>query len=188
VAVAVDQFSRAVVGFAVFPQSPTSKQVQSFLHRAIRASGSTPKYVITDKGTQFWCRSFKTWCSRRAVRPRYGAIGQPASIAVAERFVRSMKQECTRCLLVPMSLAAMRRELSLYAIWFNAERPHMALAGKTPQEARAGRERKQRRLEPRPRWTQRGHRRKTSDDKFRLYVTYVEGRKHLPVIELRRAA
>ena len=84
-----------------------------------RASGSKPKYVVCDQGKQFWCRSFKSWCKRRSVRPRYGAIGQPASIAIVERYVRSPKQECTRCLLVPMSLAAMRRELSLYAIWFN---------------------------------------------------------------------
>jgi transposase InsO family protein len=188
VAVAVDQFSRAVVGFAVFPQLPISKQVQSFLDRAIRASGSKPKYVVCDKGKQFWCRSFKSWCKRRGVRPRYGAIGQPASIAIVERYVRSMKQECTRCLLVPMSLAAMRHELSLYAIWVNRELPHMALAGETPQEVYADRARRRRRFEPRPRWTQRRHRRKTGGDKFRLHVTYLEGREHLPVIELRRAA
>jgi transposase InsO family protein len=72
VAVAVDQFSRAVVGFAVFPQLPISKQVQSFLDRAIRASGSKPKYVVCDKGKQFWCRSFKSWCKRRGVRRRCG--------------------------------------------------------------------------------------------------------------------
>ena len=58
------------------------------------------KYMITDKGKQFWCRGFKRWCKRRGIRPRYGAIGQPASIAVVERFIRSMKQECTRHLLV----------------------------------------------------------------------------------------
>ena len=188
VAVAVDQFSRAVVGFAVFAQVPTSEQVQSFLDRAIRSSGSTPRYVITDKGKQLWCRSFKRWCKRRAIKPRYGAIGQPASIAVVERFIRSMKNECTRCLLVPMSLAAMRRELSLYSTWFNTERPHIALAGKTPREVHAGRRVRRRRFEPRPNWPHGSRRRKTGGDKVRLAVNYVEGRKHLPVVELRRAA
>jgi hypothetical protein len=51
--------SRACVGFAVFSQVPSSAQMQRFLGRAIQASGSSAKYVITDKGTQFWCRSFK---------------------------------------------------------------------------------------------------------------------------------
>ena len=188
VAVAVDQFSRAAVGFAVFPQLPTSKQIQNFLDRAIRAGRSTPKYVITDKGKQFWCRSFKSWCKQRGIKPRYGAIGQPASIAIVERFIRSMKQECTRCLLVPMSLAAMRRELSLYATWYNAERPHMHLAGTIPSEVYAGRKVRRQRFEPRPKWPRGTRRRKARGDKFGLAVSYIENRKHLPIIELRRAA
>jgi putative transposase len=188
VAVAVDQYSRAVVGFAVFAQVPSSAQVQRFLDRGIRASGSAPRYVISDKGKQFWCRSFKNWCKRRGIRPRYGAIGQPASIAIVERFIRSMKQECSRCLLVPMSLAAMRRELSLYATWYNSERPHMALAGRTPHEVGAGRSVRRRRYEPRPNWPHGPRRRQTSSGKLRLAVSYIESRKHLPVIELRRAA
>jgi transposase InsO family protein len=188
VAVVIDQVSRVCVGFAVSSNVPSSAEVQRFLGRAIRASGSAPKYVVTDKGKQFWCRSFKNWCKRRSIRPRYGRIGEPASIAIVERFIRSMKDECTRCLLVPMSLAAMRRELRLYTIWYNTQRTHMGLAGKTPREVYECRARRRRRFEPRSRWPQGSHRRKNSRDRFRLDVTYIEGRKHLPVIELRRAA
>jgi transposase InsO family protein len=187
VAVAVDQLSRACVGFAVFSNVPSSVEVQRFLARAIRASGSAPRYIVSDKGKQFWCRSFKAWCKRRDIRPRYGRVGEPASIAIVERFIRSMKGECTRCLLVPMSLAAMRRELHLYTVWYNTERTHMGLAGKTPHEIWSGRDRRRRRLEPRPKWPHRP-RRDESGDRFTLDVSYVEGRKHLPVIELRRAA
>jgi putative transposase len=187
VAVAVDQMSRVLVGFAVFSQSPSSGQVQRFLDRAIRASGSAPKYVVTDKDKQFWCRSFKRWCTRRGIRPRYGRIGEPASIAVVERFIRSMKDECTRCLLVPMSLNAMRREIRSYAIWFNTQRPHMGLGGRTPREVYGGRMRSRRRIEPRDHWF---HRLRScrSDYRVSLAISYVEGRKHLPVIELQRAA
>ncbi len=99
--------SRTLVGFAIFDHSPSSDQIQSFLDSAIRASRCTPKYMITDKGTQFWCRSFKAWCKRRGIRPRYGRIGEPASIAIVERFIRSMKQECTRCVLVPLFFSAL---------------------------------------------------------------------------------
>ena len=188
VAVVVDQFSRAFVGYAVFSQLPSSKQVQSFLDRVIRRNGQAPQYVVTDKGVQFWCRSFKRWCKRRDIRPRYGAVGEPASIAIVERFIRSMKQECTRCLLVPLSLGAMRKELDLYAIWYNTHRPHTALAGKTPREAFGQRTVRRKRLEPRPGWPRHGHRRGPGGDRFRLAVSYVDDRKHLPVIELRRAA
>ena len=135
IAVVVDQLSRACVGFAVFARAPSSLEIQRFLDRAIRANGQSPRYVVTDKGRQFWCRGFKSWCKRRGIRPRYGRVGEPASIAIVERFIRSMKQECTRCLLVPSSLAAMRHELRLYSTWYNESRPHMALVGKTPRKS-----------------------------------------------------
>ncbi len=188
VAVAVDQVSRTLVGFAIFYHLPSSDQIQSFLDRAIRASRCTPKYVITDKGTQFWCRSFKAWCKRRDIRPRHGRIGEPASIAIVERFIRSMKQECTRCLLVPLSIEAMRREVRLYAIWYNTLRPHMALVGKTPREVYVGRTARRRRFEPRPKWPRRPRRRGADGDTVRLEVSYLEGRRHLPVIDLLHAA
>lgn len=57
VALAVDQVSRAVVGFAVFSQVPTSIEIQSFLDRATRTGQTMPRYIISDKGKQFWCRS-----------------------------------------------------------------------------------------------------------------------------------
>ena len=107
---------RRRVGCAVFAQLPTSEQIQKFLDRAIRTGRYTPQYVVTDQGKRFWCGGFESWCKQRGIRPRYGAIGQPASIAIVERFIRSMKHECTRCLLVPVSLA-----------------------GKTPSEVCAGR-------------------------------------------------
>jgi transposase InsO family protein len=188
VALAVDQVSRAIVGFAVFSQLPSSDQVQRFLQRAIRERGSTPKYVVTDKGKQFWCHSFKRWCKRRGIRPRYGRVGEPASIAIVERCIRSLKQECTQCLLVPLSLAAFRRDLRSYACWYNTVRPHSALAGKTLEDICSGNSAKRQRLEPRPNWPHRHPRIRADGDKFSLAVSYIDGRKHLPVVDLRRAA
>jgi transposase InsO family protein len=134
VAVAIDHFSRAVVGFAVFLGRPTSADVQRFLDRAIRTTRTAPKYVISDKGRQFWCESYKRWCRRRGIRPRFGAVGKYGSIAIVERFMRSLKSECTRRILVPLQLEAMRRELALYVYWYNQHRPSMALGGRTPRE------------------------------------------------------
>ncbi len=188
VAVAIDQMSRSLVGFEVFWQMPSSAQVQSFLTTAVRSAGQAPRYVVTDKGKQFWCRSFKRWCRRRRIRPRYCAVGQSASIAIVERFIRSMKQECTRCLLVPTSLFVIRSELRSYAIWYNSYRPHATLGGDTPHEACLQRATRRRRLEPRDRRIRGTRRRRTAGDKFALSVSYVEGRRHLPVIELHRAA
>ena len=82
----------------------------------------------------------------------------------------------------------MRREVHLYGIWYNTQRPHMGLAGKTPHEVYASRTARRRRFEPRPHWPHRLRRRGAGGDTVRLEVSYVEGRKHLPVIDLLRAA
>ena len=197
VAVVVDHFSRAVLGFAVFLKQPTSAEIQRFLDRAIRNVGGAPKHVISDKGTQFWCDSFKDWCSRRRIRPRFGAVRKYGSISVVERFIRSMKSECTRRILVPLRLGSMRRELALFVVWFNEHRPSQALAGRTPREVHDGVRpaHVKPRFEPRARWPRRSgcasppaEIRETCGARFTLAVGYLEGREHLPVVELRRAA
>jgi len=115
VAIALDHASRQVVGFAVFKRRPTSAQVCAFLGRAIKRAGSKPKYIIADKGKEFFCKRFKSWCRNCHIRPRFGAVGEHGSIAVIERLIRSMKSECTRQVLVPFRLDRMRDELGCYA-------------------------------------------------------------------------
>jgi transposase InsO family protein len=122
VAVAVDHYSRRVMGFAVFNRNPSSESVLAFLGRTIHANQATPKYIISDKGSQFWCEGFKAWCKKRCIKPRFGAIGRHGSIAVIERFVRSLKDECTRRLrFVPYNKRAFQNELRLYIDWHNEQ-------------------------------------------------------------------
>ena len=197
VGVVVDHFSRAVVGFAIFRGHPTSSDVQRFLDRAIRRAGCSPRYIITDKGRQFWCYSYKRWCRRRTIRPRFGAVGRQGSIAIVERFIRSMKTECTRHILIPLQMRAMRCEIDAYAMWYNEHRPSQALGGRTPREvysslrpANAGR-----RFEPRRCWPTTGPCafpqtaiRGERGVKLSLVVGHIDGKRHLPVVELRKAA
>ena len=133
VAVVIDHYSRRAMGIAVFDKQPTSLQVSTFLGR-IYAKGK-PKYIICDKGSQFWCAGFKAWCKCRKIRPRYGAVGQCGSIAVVERFIRTLKEECTRRLAVPLRRDRMRWELLCHVDWYNEHRPHDYLGGRTPDEA-----------------------------------------------------
>jgi transposase InsO family protein len=197
VAVVIDHCSRAVVGFAVFRDYPTSGDIQRFLDRAIWCDAGPPRYVIADKGRQFWCDSFKRWCHRRDIRPRFGAVGKQGSIAIVERFIRSMKNECTRHIRIPLQLEAMRRELGLYATWYNEHRPSQVLGGRTPREVYAGLlpANAAPRFETRGSWpiagpcaspqtAIRGER----GVRLSFVVSYVEGRRHLPVVELRKAA
>jgi putative transposase len=197
VAVVVDHFSRRVMGLAVWKKPPTSQQVRIFLGRTIRANRAKPKYIICDKGTQFWCDGFKSWCKRKRIRPRFGAVGQHGSIAVVERFIRSMKDEFTRRVMLPLKQAAMLSQLASYATWFNDNRPHTTLAGVTPDERYFRKHPACRwpRFEPRTRWPRRSRCanpnvpiRGKPGVRLELAVTFHAGNKTLPVVQLEQVA
>ncbi len=152
---------------------------------------------MCDKGQQFWCDAFKDWCNRQGITPRFGAVGQHGSIALIERFILSLKNECTRIILVPLRADAFHLELTYFANWYNHNRPHSSLNGKTPHEVYhdllPACERP--RYEPRARWPRDApcaspHAPVAGNcgALIRLDVRYHWGRKHLPIVALKRAA
>ena len=153
-AVVLDHYSRRVMHITAFKAPPTPSAVQHLLDRAIGKAGTAPKYLISDKAKPFWCAEFKGWCDRKGIKPRFGAVGKKGSIAVIERFIRSLKRECLREILVPLCEQAVLRELGLFAEWYNEHRPHSALAGQTPGEVFRGDwpACQRPRFEPRARW------------------------------------
>ncbi|MBK8977676.1 MAG: DDE-type integrase/transposase/recombinase [Planctomycetes bacterium] len=191
VAVVVDHLSRRVCGFAVFTKMPTSTDICRFLDRETSRRGNRkPRHIVADKGKQFFCATFRNWCARRRIRPRFGAVGRQGSIAVVERFIRSMKSECTRRIRVPFDLRSMRDEIGAYATWYNEHRPHQALDGRTPSEAHGATASPARTVafEPRPRWPVSNDDDVTRVRDLRLHVTHFDGRRHLPIVELSPAA
>jgi putative transposase len=196
-AVIIDHHSRRAIGFAVFPKPPTSIAIRVFIGRSIADVNAVPDYLICDKASIFWCDGFKRWCRRKTIRLRFGAVGKHGSIAVVERFIKTMKNEATRRIVVPLRCELFRRELKTYFAWYNEHRPHATLAGKTPNEVylrlRPANERP--RIEPRERWPRRtpcavprtliaGQ----PGDRFTFQVDFHDGRRHLPIVSLRRAA
>ncbi len=69
------------MGFMIFRKQPTSRAVQEFLDRTIWKNGPKPKYIVTDKGGQFWRDGSKGWCKAKKIKPRFGAIGKLRSAA-----------------------------------------------------------------------------------------------------------
>ncbi len=197
VAVVVDHFSRRIMGSALFPQQPTSLAVRTLLARIMREANTVPRYLVTDQGGQFTDKAFRRWSRRRGIHQRFGAVRQYGSIAVIERLIRTIKQECTRRLLVPYTNRSLSRELSLFAAWYNTERPHQGLSAATPDETYRDISPAcmQPRFEPRPTWPRgspcaaplapiRGR----CGAQHELRVGYLEGRKHQPIVTLERAA
>ena len=198
VAVAIDHHSRRVMGFSVFRKQPTAPQATELLQRVIRAAGCSPKILITDKGVQFTAIGLRRWCRRSGIQQRFGAVGKYGSIAVIERLIGTMKRECIRRLiLVPLSVGSFRRELADFIGHYNAERPHERLMGATPNEKyfRLRPACRAPRFEPRVAWPRRSRCAQSQalvrgrpGVKLELIVEFKAGRKHLPVVELRRAA
>lgn len=196
-AVVIDHYSRRALGLSVFPQRPTSLAVRSFLGSLIARADATLKYLICDKDSVFWCDGFKHWCRHKGVRPRFGAVGRLGSIALIERFIRTMKDEGTRRILIPQRRRDIRQELNRFFTWYNAHRPHTALEGRTSNEVyfRLAPANRRPRIEPRKRWPRRspcaGPRTLIAGqpgDRFTLEVGFHGSHRHLPVVVLKRAA
>jgi putative transposase len=177
VALVIDHYSRRVMAFSLFKQPPTSAALRQFLGAAMKCHRTRPGHIVSDRGKQFHCAEYQRWCKRRKIQYRYGAVGKYGSIALIERFIRTMKTECTRIILVPCGCDDMRAELRCYTTWYNQFRPHQALGGRTPTDVYENHDP----LSGNPLPNSKLPRRE-------LQVAYFEGRKHLPVVELREAA
>jgi len=173
---------RTVVARGLFDKQPTAKQLCALLDRAVRDAGTAPRHIVSDQGVQFR-DEYRAWCKKRDVKPRFGAVGQHGSIAVVERFIRSMKYEAFARIVVPLSLRLLARELDAYLAWYHEHRPHQALGGRTPSDvleaARKNLRSRRQRAPPK---------RRSKMRPLRLLVSFVEGRRHLPVVSLKRAA
>jgi putative transposase len=197
VAVVVDQFSRRVMGWCIYPKQPTSVEVRAFLGRAMGAAGATPRYLLSDKGTQFISADYRDWCERKEIRPRYASIGSLRATAVIERFFRSLKSEMACIVGAALTKKRLQEKLALYFRWFEEHRPHQGLGGRTPREAFNGLAPANRRprFEPRPRWPKESgcahplaRPKPNAGGELALIVAFADDERQLPIIALRRAA
>ena len=164
----------------------------------VRQTGGAPKYIVCDKESIFDCDAFRSWVKRQGIKPpRYGAVGKHGSIAVVERLILTIKNECTRRIVVPMRRAGFLRELHWFTLWYNEHRPHMTLDGATPDEVyfHLRPAHRQPRIEPRNDWPRRSPYAKPRTliagqpgDRFGVDISQLGRRRHLPIVLLKRAA
>ena len=196
-AVVLDHYSRRALGYAVFMHQPSAKQVCRFLGQIRARVGRTPRHLVSDQGKQFRSRSLKHWCRRHAVRQRFGAIGKRGSIAVVERFIRTLKESVRSLTAIPLRRRFFHLEVGRAISWYNADRPHMTLKGATPDEVYSRRcpACKRPRFEPRPAWP-RGARcakpqvlvKGQPGVRLELSVAFLAHHRHLPRVAVIRAA
>ncbi len=197
-ALVIDHYSRRCMGFALFKNKPTSLQIRRFLGCVIKKTGTTPKHLVCDQGTQFTDKNFKKWCKRKLGRkPRYGAVGEHGSIAVIERFIRTFKDTHLRKIVIPYNMKQMRSEMTVFIQWYNRHRPHESLDGATPLERceDSTPANQMPRYEPRSKWPRKSPCAKPvvpvkgrRGMKLELVISFMDENRKLPVVELRKAA
>ena len=186
-AAVVDHFSRAVVAARLFKNNPSAKAMSAFLSHAVQLAGIAPTHLVTDQGVAFK-GAFQSWCIRNSVQHRYGAIGKHGSIAVIERFFRSLKQEFLRRIIIPLSPQRMMHAVSAYATWFNIQRPHQTHRGRTPADVLFGDHTAAQAIEPRAKYPipldDIGKPKRVRVKDLTLSVAYHDGNRLLPVLQL----
>ena len=130
------------------------------------------------------------------ILPRFGAVGRHGSIAVEERFHRTLKEIVCR-ITVPEHQPDCEHEVGLVIDWYNEHRPHQTLDGQTPNEVHFVRSPacEQPRIEPRQHWPRGSSCAQPQvdiqgdpGDPILLEIDCLENRLHLPIIRARHAA
>ena len=166
----VDALSRKVLAVRVSPGEPDAAFACRLMGEAIKRNGK-PRWVVSDRGTQFTAKRFRRYLRRRRICRRYARVGN-ANLARIDRFWRTLKEEYARGLFLYRPIRTLERDLGRYALWHSKWRPHGGLGGITPDEIHVEKPR-------------RGLR---AVQKGRLKVRHLNGDRRLPVFQLRQVA
>ncbi len=129
----LDLFSRFPLAFKVFHKEPTAEEMLGVLDRAMRRHGR-PRHFVSDQGSQFTSAVFRETLDALSIKQRFGAIGQYGSIAIIERFWRTLKELLGVRLWPPLSADHLEARTRLALMYYSTLRPHQGLGGATPAE------------------------------------------------------
>src|SRR5215469_5961764 len=96
--------------------------------------GQHPRYLIHDRDRVYGA-DFATRLARLGVKSVRTPIQAPPANAIAERLVRSLRQECLDHIL-PLSEGHVRSVLAEFVSYYNQDRPHRSLGLETPVPCR----------------------------------------------------
>ena len=102
------------------------------LDRIVETRGK-PCMIVSDNGTELTSRAMLEWQQERRVEWHYIAPGKPTQNSFIESFNGRLRDECLN-VEVFLDLADARRKLDKWRNDYNQQRPHSALADRTPNE------------------------------------------------------
>jgi len=80
-------------------------------------------------------RAFKRVLAKKGVKQRFGAVGHSGSIAIIERFCRTVKELLGVRFWEPLLAGDLEKQLAAVLLFHSAHRTHSSLGGTTPLEA-----------------------------------------------------
>ena len=126
----VDQFTRECVGLEA-DRSMSGMKVAQALQRAKLERGSLPESITVDNGSEFCSRALESWAMSNEMRLCFIRPGRPVENGFIESFNGRLRDECLNVEWFS-SLEDARRKLTRFREHYNHERPHSALADRTP--------------------------------------------------------
>lgn len=133
-AVVLDGFSRAVVGWAMAAHLRTELALDA-LAMALRTRRPAPGLVLhSDHGCQYTALAFGQRLSAAGALASMGRVGDAYDNAVAESFFSSLKVELVDRYSWPTRAAARLAIFAYIEGWYNRRRRHSTLGYRTPTE------------------------------------------------------
>ena len=126
----VDQFTRECVTLAA-DRSMTGMRVAQVLEAAKPECGGLPESIAVDNGSEFSGRALEAWAMANEVRLCFIRPGRPVENGFIESFNGRLRDECLNVELFS-SLDDARQKLAKFREQYNHQRPHSALADRTP--------------------------------------------------------
>ena len=134
----LDVFSRFPVAARVFFKEPTACEMAEIVEAASRKQG-VPRHFISDQGSQFTSLFVREVLAHLGIKQRFGAIGKTGSIAIIERFWRTMKEMLLLKGRPPLSIHDLWSRVEVGLVYYALWKPHQGLSGATPAEMYYGR-------------------------------------------------
>jgi putative transposase len=127
----VDQYTRECL-CCYADQTQTGEKVVDHMKRLIQLRGA-PESITTDNGSEFAGQAMDAWAHEAGVKLDFIRPGRPVQNGYIESFNGRLRDECLNSEIF-FSLTDAREKLKRWRHDYNQNRPHTALADRTPAE------------------------------------------------------
>jgi putative transposase len=132
VAVVIDLYSRAVVGWSMKPAMATEIVLDALLMAVWRRKPKQPAIIHSGQGSQFGSDDFARWCKDNKLIPSMSRRGNCYDNAVAESFFSSLKKERIRRKIYSTREEAKSEIFDYIEVFYNRKRRHSHLNQLSP--------------------------------------------------------